>query len=187
MYGHEKALVARRYFPDPRLTDLLTAYVIQNGGSAFFLKNGWSERLLALHTQYRRQNHPNESWESEVEYQHRVRHELGASREIIASTLRNPVNFLCWPGGGYNSTTERIAQETGYLAATLAGSDPRRANSQARHLVRWGAPTLHRNGKTLYRDGRYLAAMLRCRQGNKLACLQCKLLTGRDLVSLALK
>lgn len=184
VHQHDKALVARRYFPDPRLTEFMAAQVAAQGGAALFQEPGWRERLTAQVAQFRAQHELHDSWESPEEYEARIRHELGDSKAQLEAHLGQPVRFLCWPGGGYNATTERIAQELGYLATTLSSTDPRRAHLEPRYLIRWGTPTLPRHGQTLYRDGRYLVAMLRCRAGDAAACRTCKILTARDLLVL---
>ncbi len=184
IYVHDKALVARRYFPDPRLADTLVKHVEQHGGASFFQNEHWRDRLDGLVDSYRTRVDEQGGWETRADYQKRVRTELGGAKEIIESRLRKTVRFLCWPGGGYNATTEAVAQEVGYKMMTLASRDPRRANPEPHHLVRWGAPTLPRRGQTLYRSGRYLVAMLRCRQGNRAACWHCKALTGWDMLKM---
>jgi len=181
VYAHERALVAHRYFPDQRLTDVLAGEVAERGNSAFFLDPDWQKVLSGRCTRYRSQGQLDGRWESDQEYESRVRHELDAAKQIIEANLRKPVSFLCWPGGGYNETTERIAREVGYVAATLSSTDPRRSQPDARYLVRWGAPTMLRGGKTMYRSGQYLAHMVRCRQGSRWSCFRCKLLTGYDI------
>lgn len=184
VHRHDKALVARRYFPDPRLAEWMAAQVAAHGGAALFQEPGWRERLLAQAADFRAQHELHDTWESPAEYETRLRHELGDSKAQLETHLQQPVRFLCWPGGGYNAATERLAQELGYLATTLSSTDPRRAHPEPRYLIRWGAPTLPRHGQTLYRDGRYLVAMLRCRAGDATACWECKALTARDLVVL---
>lgn len=181
VYAYGKSLPTRRYFPDPGLADSLVEYVASHGGASYFQELDWKDTLLELSSQYRRSRHrSNGHWETEEEYQTRVRHELGVSKEIIEDKLRKRVSFLCWPGGGYNDATERIADEVGYLSMTLSSKDVRRSRENPRHIVRWGAPTLQRGTKTVYRSGRYLVHMLRCKQGVRRHCLACKLLTVLD-------
>jgi peptidoglycan/xylan/chitin deacetylase (PgdA/CDA1 family) len=180
IYTYGKSLPTRRYFPDPRLADFLTKQVTDCGGVTFFQKEGWRGVLLESSSQYRSKHHLDGRRESEEEYQARVRYELGVSKEIIEARLRKRVNFLCWPGGGYNDTTERIAEGVGYLSMTLSSKDPRRSRQDPSRIARLGAPMLQRGIKTLYRSGRYLVYMLYCMQGSRRNCLACKLLSGRD-------
>jgi len=180
IYAYDKALSTRRCFPDPSLADFLVEQVASRGGVAIFGQEGWQDTLLKLSSQYQSEHQLDRHWESEEEYQARVRYELSVSKETIEANLRKRVNFLCWPGGGYNDTTERIAEGVGYLSMTLSSKDPRRSRQNPGRIARWGAPVLQRGTKTLYRSGRYLVSMLRCKQGSRLHCFTCKLLSGRD-------
>ncbi len=184
VYEHEKALIVRRYFPDPKLTDWLAQQVASQGGESFFAQRDWRGVLTHWSAQYQSQYPLDGRWESDEEYQARIRYEVGASKEVIEANLRKRVNFLCWPGGGYNETAERVAREIGYLAVTLSSRDPRRVAPDPEHIKRWGAPTLPVGRKNLYRDGRYLVYRLHCQRGEPLYCLGCKLLTVRDILSI---
>ena len=158
----------------------MTKQVTDCGGVTFFQNEGWRGVLLESSSQYRSKHQLDGRRESEEEYQARVRYELGVSKEIIEAKLQKRVNFLCWPGGGYNDTTERIAEEVGYLSMTLSSKDPRRSRQDPSRIARLGAPMLQRGPRTRYRSGRYLAYMLHCMQGSRWHCLACKLLSGRD-------
>jgi peptidoglycan/xylan/chitin deacetylase (PgdA/CDA1 family) len=182
IYVHERSLKASRYFPDPNLTDLFLEYVDSRGGKLFFQRPDWQDELSSLVQQHHAPNNLHYRSEGTLDYEARVRYELGASKEIISSKVRKSVHFLCWPGGAYTRKAEHIAHEVGYWAMTLSSEDPRRTILQPDRLIRCGAPTLQWPGKAVYRDGRYLLAMLRCGQGRVLACLECKLLTVRDLL-----
>jgi peptidoglycan/xylan/chitin deacetylase (PgdA/CDA1 family) len=187
IYAYGKSLPTRRYFPDPRLADFMARQVTDHGGAAFFQDPDWRKTLLKLSADYRSRYPPNGRQESEAEYLARVRHELGTTKEIIEARLKKRVSFLCWPGGGYNDATEQIAEAVGYLAMTLSSRDPRRSRQDPGRLARLGAPMLQRGSKMLYRSGRYLASLLRCRQGSRPHCLACKLLTGRDRLLLRIQ
>jgi hypothetical protein len=181
VYAFDISLSIRRYFPDPELSEFLVKQVTDLGGVNFFKREGWQDTLLTLSSKYRSGYKLNDRRESEGEYQARVRDELSISKEIIEANLKKRVNFLCWPGGGYNDTTERIAKKVGYLAATLSSSrDPRWPLQDSSHISRAGAPMLQDGSKVLYRSTRYLVSMLRCIYGSKAHCFVCKLLSARD-------
>jgi peptidoglycan/xylan/chitin deacetylase (PgdA/CDA1 family) len=187
IYAHDKALVARRYLPDPGLADTLVKYVELHGGASFFQSANWQALLRGKVEQHWACASRQDGWETEADYEARVRSELREAKDIIESRLHKAVRFLCWPGGGYNAVTEATAREVGYKMMTLSSQDPRRAQVSGGYLVRVGAPTLPRRGRTLWRSGRYVVAMLSCRQGNILACLTCKALTGWDIAAFDLK
>jgi peptidoglycan/xylan/chitin deacetylase (PgdA/CDA1 family) len=177
IYAYGKSLITRRYFPDPKLADFVAEQVANRGGVTFFQKEGWRDTLQKLSSQYRSQHSLDGYWESEKQYQARVRYELGASKEIIEANLRKQVKFLCWPGGGYNNTTERIAREVGYLSSTLSPRDPRWSSQDPGHISRLGAPAVRRGCKTLYHSGHFLVYMLYCAQGMRRYCLARKSLS----------
>lgn len=47
-----------------------------------------------------------------------VRHELEYSRKRLQQIFDRPIEFFCYPGGGYNAKVTRAVREAGYLAAT---------------------------------------------------------------------
>jgi len=177
IYAHDKALITRRYFPDPKLADFLAEQVANQGDVKSFQEEGWRDTLQKLSLQYRSQHQLDGHWESEEQYKARVRYELGVSKEIIEANLRKRVNFLCWPGGGYNDTTRRIAKEVGYLSTTLSPRDPRWPSQDPGHISRLGAPIVQLGPKTLFRGGRFLVYMLYCAQGMRQYCLARKSLS----------
>lgn len=180
IYTYGKSLPTKQYFPGPGLADFLAEQVANRGGVTFFQQKDWRDTLLTLSSQYQAQHQLDGRRESEAEYEERVRYELGASKEIIKANLGKRVNFLCWPGGGYNDTTERIAQEVGYLSMTLSSRDPRWPLQDSIYISRVGAPMLQHGPQAQYRSGRYLVSVLHCIQGSRLHCLACKLMSARD-------
>jgi len=126
IYRHEKSLAARRYFEDESLTGRLVDYVAQSGGSSFFNRKGWREELLAVVEGFGPRH---DRMETEEEYEERIRIEIAESRRAIEKELGTKVDFLCWPGGGRNAVTFRIAEEAGYLATTTHYQDRERRNT----------------------------------------------------------
>jgi hypothetical protein len=126
IYQHEKAMVVRRYFPDLELAARLAKRVSDGGGAAFFGRPGWRKDLAGV------AGAPRDAggrYESQAEYEARVRTELMESRDKIEANLGRPVRFLCWPGGAYSQRTLEIAKEVGYLATTTHYEDPHRTNT----------------------------------------------------------
>jgi hypothetical protein len=125
IYRHERALVARRFFEDPGLTDRLVKFVEEKGGESFFARDDWRSILEGV---VRDEGQVGGRFETEEEYTGRVRRELELSRKAIADNLGTSADFLCWPGGGHNETTLRLAAETGYMATTTHFQDPAMRN-----------------------------------------------------------
>lgn len=115
VYRHERALVARRYFDEPSRSRALSAKVEAGGGAAFFDRPCWRDELAAVAAA---SGDGSGRYETDEEYEKRVTEELAGSRAVLSQGLGREVDFLCWPGGGYNTTTLKIAAEAGYLSTT---------------------------------------------------------------------
>lgn len=126
IYRHEKSMIVRRYFEDEELAVRLTKEVSDGGGPAFFARQGWRESLLGV---VRAHPPAKARFETENEYEHRVRGELVESCKTIKANLGRDARFLCWPGGAFNAMTLEIAKEVGYLATTTHYEDPHRRNT----------------------------------------------------------
>ena len=132
IYAYGRALAGPQYFPDESLTQTLQEYVKTHGGRHFFNNSDWRKQLFSVASDYTQFHTLNARHESQSEYEERVHKELLVSKELIEKNLKKEVNFLCWPGGAFNQTTQRKAQAVGYLATTKGsskntwGADPRR-------------------------------------------------------------
>lgn len=62
-------------------------------------------------------------YETEVKQIERYWHELSGSKQILEEKLGKSVEYLCWPGGGYNDISVRLSWEAGYKASTIASWD----------------------------------------------------------------
>jgi len=97
VFEYEKSLLARRFFPDADQA------LLQSTDSSPF---------------------PG-MYESDVDYEARVRGELMQSKAIIEERLGKTVDYLCWPGGGVNADVKRLAAEVGYKSWTLPSGEQR--------------------------------------------------------------
>jgi peptidoglycan/xylan/chitin deacetylase (PgdA/CDA1 family) len=59
-------------------------------------------------------------FETDEEMEQRYRYELFESKRILEEKLNKKVEFLCWPGGGYNELSINLSIEAGYKASTIA-------------------------------------------------------------------
>ena len=168
IYEHGKSLVTRRYFEDEGLTARLVGHVSANGGAGFFLNRDWRQDLLEIVGD----SPGGGRFETDQEYEGRVRAELVQSREEIETALGTEVKFLCWPGGGRNQRVIRIALEEGYLATTTHFNDPQRRNVYGQdkteiNRVGCGSPWVWHD-KIFHRtDPGFFLAMLSDFAGNK--------------------
>lgn len=62
-------------------------------------------------------------FETDEELDKRYRYELFDSKKILESKLGKKVDYLCWPGGGYNELSIKLSIEAGYKASTVASRD----------------------------------------------------------------
>ena len=67
-------------------------------------------------------------FETDEEMRHRYLYELSESKRIIEQKLNKPVDFICWPGGGFNQLSIDIAKEAGYKAMTASDSKVKSLN-----------------------------------------------------------
>ena len=156
VYTYGKSLITKRYFPDIHLEKETIRYVKENGGKSFFLCSEWKNKLFKVVENYKKTHYLVDHIENEKEYERRVKHELLYSKEKIEKKLKKKVNFLCWPGGGVNETTLRLASEAGYLSSTYSsrekgeknifGEDPTRIKRISDLHFSRGPQTVHVNG-----------------------------------------
>jgi peptidoglycan/xylan/chitin deacetylase (PgdA/CDA1 family) len=123
VYEHEKSLVCRRYFPPEALTEAMADFVSDRGGEAFFHSDDWKAQLQSRHAELMAQHGGNGRVETGDEYAARVFHELRESKRLIEEHLDKRVDYICWPGGGYNEIVIKLAREAGYRAWTLSSRD----------------------------------------------------------------
>jgi peptidoglycan/xylan/chitin deacetylase (PgdA/CDA1 family) len=119
VFEHEKSLVARRFFPDSKCVEEIAGYVASNGAPEFFESGDWEQKLRAVIREITGASEFPGTYESESDYEVRVRDELARSKAIIERELGKTVDFLCWPGGGVNAAAKRLAAEAGYRSWTL--------------------------------------------------------------------
>lgn len=122
VYKHEKSLSSRRFYPDIKLTRLLTEYVKMNGNSDFFKFNIAKDVLREQVALFKSQNDIDQFYETEADYNKRIEYELAESKKQIEDRLSKKIEFLCWPGGSSTTIGHDIALNLGYLMTT-AGRD----------------------------------------------------------------
>lgn len=172
VYEHAKSLAARRYFPDPAEADRLTAFVHASGGAAFFERADWRAVLDAQLRQWRESHADAGRMETDDERASRIDAELASSRDIIARELGAPVDFLVWPGGGYDEAAMARAREI-YRAFTISSADRWRYRNRPGEnpgtIVRRGVPELQLRGRSRFPGGRYLVEFLEEYTGSAMA------------------
>lgn len=181
VYQHDKSLATRRYFPDEELDAALADYVRSHGREAFFQSVNWRQQLERAATDYRQTHGDRGRLESDAEYKARLHHELAGSKQMIEKQLDKAVDFLCWPGGGYNDTSVEISKKVGYLASTLSSRHRgAKKNRFGENLSRWSriSPPVFHWGETRveYKGGLYLICLLNSVRGSYLHTIMYKAL-----------
>ena len=64
------------------------------------------------------------------------RKEILESRQILKEKLDQPINFFCYPTGGFNEQIKRLVKEAGYLGATTTNRGYDRLNRDVYELKR---------------------------------------------------
>ena len=123
IFRHEKALIARRFFPDPDAVRTVTDYVGDRGGRAFCEGPRWRDSLAQQMRELGIGNPFPGHYETDADRESRIRHELSTSKQVLEQNLGKQVDYICWPGGGNDATVRRIASEVGYKAWTLGSRE----------------------------------------------------------------
>jgi peptidoglycan/xylan/chitin deacetylase (PgdA/CDA1 family) len=126
IYDFKKSLVCRRFFPPDEVVKGVVEFVEQHGGRDFFLAKNWESLLRNVHDGLMAVHAGESMYETDEERQARVFHELAASKDIIEHKIGKQVDFICWPGGGYDQGVSEIARKCGYKAWTLSSADQRK-------------------------------------------------------------
>ncbi len=140
VYENGKSITIKKYYEDETLKSLLIKFVNDNGAGRFFDNPNWKTILYEQVNSYKKKNTLNERFETEEEYCDRVRYELAKSKKLIEQHLNKQIDFLCWPGGGQNSTSFDIAYKVGYKSTTKGnnlnkfGGDPRSVSRVAANI-----------------------------------------------------
>lgn len=143
VYVHGKAMCVRRFFPATEIADGMRSFVRDQGSAAFFDKpdaiNVLKARHLELYETWKNQCR----YESDDERRARTYAELYEGKLAIETELGKRVDFICWPGGGYDSLSLEVASEVGFISSTLGSAGPanvrNRPGGNAKQVKRIGS------------------------------------------------
>lgn len=121
IYESEKGNIAIKCTENGQITNSLTDYVEKNGSENFFNNTNWKEILFNLVDELKLKYINSYKYETLDEFKSRLRRELLDSKLIIEDKLNKKVNHVCWPFGGWNELSEKLALECGYLTSTIRG------------------------------------------------------------------
>lgn len=112
IFEFDRALRVRRYLPDEKIIK----YSIDEYSKLESTINK-TDFLKTLNTKLN--DYPGE-YESDKDMRSRYIYELVKSKDIIEQRLKKSVDFICWPGGGFNQLSIDVAKEAGYKAMTAS-------------------------------------------------------------------
>lgn len=114
IFDFGRALALRKYFPDEKVVN----YAVNN----FKSYNEDQKETFINELNDKIKEFPG-SYESDEDMEKRYRYELFDSKRILEEKLDKTVDFLCWPGGGYNDMSVKLSLEAGYKASTTSSKD----------------------------------------------------------------
>jgi peptidoglycan/xylan/chitin deacetylase (PgdA/CDA1 family) len=157
-----RALGLRRYFPDEKLVE----YAVNR-----FIENGQQDKVGLISLINEKVKEWPGRFETDAEMEERYRYELFESKRILEEKLNKKVEFLCWPGGGYNELSVRLSVEAGYKASTIASREKKKVvdnSGEYKRIQRFGMGSfLTINGKRmLIKDKNYLVQNFKARTGS---------------------
>ena len=113
VFAYGRALGVRQYLPDSRLVQFGENLYRENKHSPAEMLEALKEKLKEFPGRY----------ESDEELEKRYRYELEESKRILEGKLKKRIDYLCWPGGGYNELSLGLAREAGYKASSIASRE----------------------------------------------------------------
>lgn len=172
VYEHAMSLESARYFPDETETEHMVSFVVENGGESFFDTADWRRTLYEESRRWRSGHELSGRFETVDERTRRIEFEMYESKRIIESRLGVPVEFLVWPGGGYDEPATEAMRRV-YKAATVSSKErwmiKNRPGGDPRVISRRGIPSIRFRGRIRYAGGRYLVEFLEEIRGNSTA------------------
>jgi hypothetical protein len=121
IFKNDRSLKIKRYFPPDEVIEYAqceTNKMLRNNNG--LTRNG----RLQLVERLKSFNYNSDGvYESDSQQLKRYEYELCESKSVIEQMLSKKVDFLCWPGGGYNKRSIELSIKAGYKASTVKPSD----------------------------------------------------------------
>lgn len=163
IFEYGRALGLRRYFPDSRLVDFATQLYAERGtekDNASIIKL-LNEKIKQCPGRF----------ESDEEMERRYRYELFESKRILEEKLNKKVEFLCWPGRGYNNLSIKLSIEAGYKASTITSPEKHKVldnSGEYKRIQRFGMGSFitTRTGSYLVKTPNYFIHNFKGKTGN---------------------
>ena len=126
LYERRPSLIARRYFDDPLLRNVLADFAAASSNSLLRRLNtaAWQRSLYKKAEDFLTSNGSYKYYESQDEYIDRINDELSVSKEKIENRLNKACEYLSYPAGKYNDEVVAQAIRIGYKAAFINNIKP---------------------------------------------------------------
>ncbi|MEE4198456.1 MAG: polysaccharide deacetylase family protein [Bacteroidales bacterium] len=121
VFKNGRALGLRRFIPsDKFIESFITKY---NELKNTVERDSAFNRLKRFTFDYKEKHGSIGIYETDSEMEERYRYEIFESKRVLEKNLNKKIDFLCWPGGGYNDISLRISKVVGYKASTVSSKD----------------------------------------------------------------
>ncbi|APY07161.1 hypothetical protein BWZ20_02070 [Winogradskyella sp. J14-2] len=122
IFEYDRALRVRRYIPDEKF--------IQYSVDAYSKLGEAIDKTEFIKNLNDKLNEFPGCFESDADMHNRYTYELAESKRIIEEKLSKPVDFICWPGGGFNQSSIDVAKEVNYKAMTASDKKIKSLNTE---------------------------------------------------------
>ena len=114
-----KSLDVRRFFPDSEALKSFLNFIDGNRSKGFFGdSSARNQSYNYLQLTYGDHTLPGR-FETDEECRIRKTEELVESKKFLEYNLNKKIDYICWPGGGYDKEVILLAEKAGYKAWTL--------------------------------------------------------------------
>lgn len=142
VFEYGRALGVKKYFPDERLVEKSVELYAKHKNVHDVITQ--LKQLLVKYPGI---------YETDEQMKERYVYELKNSKQILEQKLCKKIDFLCWPGGGYNDISLSESLRVGYLASTIASKEQLKTfdnNGKIyKRIVRYGMSSIVRTGGCL--------------------------------------
>lgn len=137
VFRYSKAMSEKRFFPSQAVIDDSIQFYKEHEAECTGVKKN---KIIEQFRQELSERFKNGMgvYETDQEFEQRIRTELIESKKIIEEQLHKKIEFLVWPGGAVSDTAYRIAEEAGYLAWSRKGKPYNELTDDLREIYRLG-------------------------------------------------
>ena len=167
IFQYGRALGLRRFFPSEHFIESFISEYWNSKGSLRA-----REKLFKLVADYKKRYDCIGRYENDQELGERYRYEIFESKRVLEEILNKQINFICWPGGGYNDLSIRLSIEAGYKASTVSSWDKQYNTAHSgpyKRIKRFGLNSflVFKDRRYYIRNRKHLIHLFLSKSGNK--------------------